>query len=431
MKKVSLVLIACVIVISILFGNVDTRSKTAPTVQAQDQVTVSWWHINTNDDQRTNWDNLAQEYMDAHPNVTIEITVLENEAFKTRLTTVMQAGDPPDLFQSWGGGVLWQYAEAGLVRDISPELEGEWYDGFAVPAAVELFQYEGGYYGVPWSWGAVGFFYNKQHFIDAGLDPEAPPQTWTEFLDAVDALYNAGYTPIALGEADKWTGHFWWVYLAIRTGGSEAFLNAFNRDGKFTDAPFVQAGELLEELIELEPFPENFMGLTYGDMARMLGDGESSMMLMGQWGFQDQVFFSESGGLGEDLGWFPFPMIEDGYEGVLGGGDGFAVGKNAPDAAVDFLRFLTNAENQRAMAEVGMIVPTNSEAQDAITEPVIQSVLEARNSATYFQLYYDQFLPPAVGLTVNDAVAGLFDGEYSPEEVTETIETQAEFELGN
>jgi len=33
-----------------------------------------------------------------------QITVLENEAFKTKLTTVMQSGTPPDIFQSWGGG---------------------------------------------------------------------------------------------------------------------------------------------------------------------------------------------------------------------------------------------------------------------------------------------------------------------------------------
>ena len=42
--------------------------------------------------------------------------------------------------------------------------------------------------------------------------------------------------------------------------------------------------------------------------------------------------------------------------------------------------------------------------------------------ANYFQLYYDQFLPPAVGGAVNDAVQGLFAGTASPEEVAQTIE---------
>ena len=63
---------------------------------------------------------MADDYMAMHPNVKIEITVLENEAFKSKLTTVMQAGNPPDIFQSWGGGVMNEYVDAGLLRDITP-----------------------------------------------------------------------------------------------------------------------------------------------------------------------------------------------------------------------------------------------------------------------------------------------------------------------
>ncbi|PJF33305.1 MAG: ABC transporter substrate-binding protein, partial [Candidatus Thermofonsia Clade 1 bacterium] len=92
------------------------------------------------------WQSVADEFMAANPNVKIEITVLENEAFKSRLVTVMQAGDPPDLFQSWGGGVLWAYAEAGLVKNIAAELEGEWRDSFSAKAALELYGRNGEYY---------------------------------------------------------------------------------------------------------------------------------------------------------------------------------------------------------------------------------------------------------------------------------------------
>ena len=71
---------------------------------------IVWWHISTANDGRANWQNLANAYVKDHPNVSIEITVLENEAFKAKLATAMQSGNPPDLFQSWGGGVLSQYA---------------------------------------------------------------------------------------------------------------------------------------------------------------------------------------------------------------------------------------------------------------------------------------------------------------------------------
>jgi raffinose/stachyose/melibiose transport system substrate-binding protein len=298
---------------------------------AQDKVTIEWWHIDTADSQQAVWQGLADAYMEQNPNVEIQITVLENEAFKARLVTVMQAGEPPDLFRSWGGGVLWTYAENGLVRNIAPELEGEWKDSFSAKAALELYGQNGEYYGVPYTWGAVGLFYNKELFEQAGLDPEAPPTTWTEFLAAVQALKDAGINPIAIGEADRWPGHFWWVYLAIREGGQDAFLKAYNREGSFADEPFVKAGEDLKALVDLEPFAEGFMGMNYGDSQTLMLDEAAAMELMGQWATgayagNDAAKYEV---LGPKLGWFPFPVVEGGAgnpNDVLGGGDGFAVG---------------------------------------------------------------------------------------------------------
>ena len=79
-------------------------------------VKIVWWHISTAEAAKQNWADMAAAYTKAHPNVQIEVNVLENEAFKSKLATAMQSGNPPDLFQTWGGGVLQQYAQAGLVQ---------------------------------------------------------------------------------------------------------------------------------------------------------------------------------------------------------------------------------------------------------------------------------------------------------------------------
>jgi raffinose/stachyose/melibiose transport system substrate-binding protein len=212
-------------------------------------------------------------------------------------------------------------------------------------------------------------------------------------------------------------------------------LNAYNREGTFADEPFVQAGEYLQDLIALEPFPEGYLAMSHPEMQGLFGNGEAAMMLMGQWTPGAQAQYSESGeGIGEDLAWFPFPAVEGGAGNagdVLGGGDGFAIGANAPDEAIDFAKFLTNAENQRAGAEI-FIVPVVAEAEDVVTDdPIFGSILEARNAAPYFQLYYDQFLPPAVGNAVNDAVETIFAGVATPEEAAQAIEESAAFELSN
>jgi raffinose/stachyose/melibiose transport system substrate-binding protein len=88
----------------------------------------------------------------------------------------MQAGDPPDLFQTWGGGVLWQFADAGLVQDLTDALaEDSWGDNF-LPGPMVVYQHNGKTWGVPWTFGMVGIWYNTALFEQAGI--AEPPKTW-------------------------------------------------------------------------------------------------------------------------------------------------------------------------------------------------------------------------------------------------------------
>lgn len=400
--------------------------------RAQEKTKIVWWHISTADAEKAAWQELADAFTAANPNVEIEITVLENEAFKQKIATAMQSGNPPDVFQSWGGGVLFEYATAGLVKDITDDLATDgWGDSF-LPAALNLYGTDGKYYGVPWNMGVVVVWYNKALFAQAGI--EAPPTTWAEFLETVNTLKAAGITPITVGEKDKWPGHFYWVYLAIRTGGKPAFDAAYSREGSFADAPFVEAGEHLKELVDLEPFQDGFLGQAYNDAESLLANGHAAMELMGHWSPTNQKSLAENGvGLGEDLGFFAFPAVEGGAGGptdVLGGGNGFAIGKNAPDETVAFVRHLTSLESQKALIPVGLTVPPVVKGAEAdMSDPNLQQIADLLGKAEYLQLYYDQFLPPAVGAAVNDAVQGIFAGTASPEDVAQQVEDSAAQEM--
>ena len=411
----------------------EAMAEPTATEATAEKVTINWWHITTAENQKAVWQKLADEYMAAHPNVTIEITVLENEAFKTKLTTVMQSGEPPDIFQSWGGGVMNEYANAGLLKDITADLDadgGAWRDSFS-PGALGVYSYQGKNFGVPWDMGMVGFWYNKDLFAKAGID--APPTTWTELLADIQKLKDAGITPIALGAGDKWPAAFWWEYLAVRMGGKAAFDAASSRSGSFADPAFVQAGQKIQELVALQPFQDGFLGATWGDEATAMGNGKAAMDLMGQWApgaFNDNS--ADGKGIGDALGWFPFPAVEGGAGGAtdaLGGGNGFAIGKNAPPEAVDFVRYLTRPESQAACAAEGFCVPVVKGGEVGLTDPLLLAVQKGAAAADYFQLYYDQYLPPAMGSVVNDNVQGVFAGTVSPEQAAQALEDSAAQEL--
>ncbi|HSJ88578.1 MAG TPA: extracellular solute-binding protein [Anaerolineales bacterium] len=397
----------------------------AQTQAPAEKVTVTWWHISTKDPGLSDWQKMADDYMAAHPNVNIEITVLENEAFKTKLTTVMQSGEVPDIFQSWGGGTFNQQVEAGLLKDITADLNADpaWRDSFA-PGALGVYSYQGKNYGVPWDMGIVGFWYNKALFKQAGID--APPTTWTEFLDDVKSLKDAGITPISIGEGDKWPGMHFWNYLATRICGKEKFEAAMARSGSFADPCFVEAGTKLKELVALEPFQEGFLGAVHDDMQAAFGNGKAAMELSGQWAPSTQAANSaDQKGIGENLGLFGFPAVEDGAGAgtdVVGGGNGFAIGKDAEPEAIDFVKYLTSVENQTIIAAHGTGIPVVKGAEKGLTDPNMLQVQSTFAAADYFQLYYDQFLPPATGSVLNDSVQGLFAGTMTPEEVAQAVE---------
>ncbi|MBN1311588.1 MAG: extracellular solute-binding protein [Anaerolineae bacterium] len=421
------VLMFCVSLASCTQGaEVPATEEPAAEEASGEPVTIEWWHISTAEDHKALWQEMADEFMADNPNVTINITVLENEAFKTKLTTVMQSGEPPDIFQSWGGGVMNEYAEAGLLQDITPALDadgGAWRETFS-PGPLSVYAYQGKNYGVPWDMGMVGFWYNKQLFADAGID--APPQTWAELLEDVQALKDSGVIPIALGEGDKWPGHYYWTYLATRIGGQDAFNAASSCSGSFTDEPFVEAGVKLQELIDLEPFQDGYLGATYGDEATLVGDGKAAMELMGQWAPAVEKDNSASGeGLGDNLGFFLFPAVEGGsgeLTDAMGGGNGFGIGRDAPPEAIEFVKFLTSKENQIALAEINVGLPVVKGSEEGVSDPNLLMVQEARDKAVYFQLYYDQYLAPATGEVIKDAVQGLFASTLTPEDVAQQLQ---------
>ena len=345
--------------------------------QAAEPVTITWYHIQNNDPGLSLWKDLADEYMAAHPNVTIDIQVNENEAFKTKLTTLLQQGDVPDLFQTWGGGGLRQQVEAGLVKDITRRhrvLEG--HDQRRARSACT--QVDGKNYGVPFDLGLVGFWYNTKTF-DGRRHHRRRPRRGMSSSPTVQTLKDKGITPIALAGKDTWTGAFYWAYLAVRSCGQDGMDKAVV--DRRLDRSVLRQGRrgASSSSSTSKPFQEGFLAAPWdgaGSGAAAMATYNGAMQLMGQW--LPGTVNANSGGsraMGEGLGWFPFPAVEGGagdpFDG-LGGGNGFAVGKDAPPETVDFLHYLVSldAANRWGALNSG-ILPTTNGSEASITDPML------------------------------------------------------------
>jgi raffinose/stachyose/melibiose transport system substrate-binding protein len=60
-----------------------------------------------------------------------------------------------------------------------------------------------------------------------------------------------------------------------------------------------------------------------------------------------------------------------------------------------------------------------------VTDPLQQEVIKTVNNASYFQLYYDQYLPPAVAQAVLDGTQGLYANSTKPDAAAQLIEDAA------
>jgi raffinose/stachyose/melibiose transport system substrate-binding protein len=399
----------------------------ASSALAETNVTIL--HVNEVAAAKTLWDKIAADYNAAHPGVKVQFKYLENEAFKAKLPTMLQSDDRPDLFYSWGGGVMQAQAKAGLLKDVTADLADV--ESKMSTTAVNAFKVDGKAVGVPFEMGEVAFYYNKKLFAQAGVKAE-DIKSWDDFLGAVKKLKAAGITPLVVGAGEKWPMHFYYSYLVIRLGGDGALADAkANKNGGFKNATFVEAGKLLHDLAALEPFQAGYLSTSHAQSAGVFGDGKAAMDLMGQWllGMQAPNSASGKGLPADDIGILSFPTVPGGKgkaTDTLGGVNGFLVSKSAPAAAVDFLKFFSQESYAKEAAATSAYIPVVKGAEAAITDPLQRRLADDLAASTYHQNFFDQDLGPSVGRVINDVSVAVAAGQTTPEAAAAAIQEAAD-----
>jgi raffinose/stachyose/melibiose transport system substrate-binding protein len=365
----------------------------------------------------------AERMAGSHPNIEFDLQQLQNDPFKTRLRTAIGSDSPPDIWHTWGGGVLAEYAREGVVLDITDDLnEGGWKDRFA-PGLLDLMKVDDRYYGVPIVANTVVFWYNTELLGDI-----TAPTTWGELIQLVTDIKADGLVPITLGNQTKWPGAFYLNYLVLRTKGAAFLEQVMAGEASFDDPGVVQAGEMIQELVDAGAFPDGFNGIDIdtGGSRRLLYGGQAAMELMGTW--LPGTIDSEIDDFSQKLSFFPFPAI-DGGEGdpssVLGGVSpaySISAATEVPEAAVNFLRTITDdAARDQVVAENRLTAMVGATYEDEATSQ-LATLLE---DAASVQLFWDQYLPPELGQAQLDVSQGLLSKSITPQEAATQLEESA------
>lgn len=129
--------------------------------------------------------------------------------------------------------------------------------------------YDGNFYALPFFQVAQGLYYRKDHFLQAGLDPNRPPRTWEEFYQYGQRLTESapGRVGFSFGASPQ-SQAYYWVNFLWQAGGEVVLPaeNGFWRASIATE-PGVKALEFFRRLT-LNKW-EGRDGKTYGPVAQV------------------------------------------------------------------------------------------------------------------------------------------------------------------
>ncbi|MDF2152785.1 extracellular solute-binding protein [Vibrio sp. CAU 1672] len=252
---------------------------------------------------------LVPEFKKRYPDV--EVVVSNDENLETR----MAAGDVPNLYAGVFGYQPAKYAQMGKLAYLE-QFEG--YDQLVEKIdPVFMTKNYGRTYYIPWNATTTLMIYNKELFREAGLDPDAPPRTWDEFLYAAEKISqlparengNPVYGTVFWNEALSW-GSWYWSMLSQMyfnfNGGEFALLNRFGTNPVF-DKEEANLALFFETMAKAQQFAPLTMEKNF--FSRTIG-------MWPQFGFGWKANLAEAAGkpmvVGEDVGLAPIPTLKEG-----------------------------------------------------------------------------------------------------------------------
>lgn len=285
-------------------------------------------------------EDMVKRFGDLNPDLNIELTVIDREAYKTQIRNFLTA-NPPDVANWYAANRMRPYIDAGLFEDVSDLWEGK--IGTELASTKGALTVDGKQYGVPYTYYQWGVYYRQDIFEKYGL---SAPSTWAQELANCQVLLDNGVKCYTIGTKFLWTAGGWFDYMNMRTNGFEFHMKLASGEASWTSDEVRAAFANWRQLIDMGAFIENHQTYSWQEALPFMIKGDAAAYLMGNFA----VAAMREGGLSDDqLAFYQFPTI---VEGIALAEDAPTDTFHIPTGAVNkenaraFLEFVTSAENQ-------------------------------------------------------------------------------------
>ncbi|MBO1004766.1 extracellular solute-binding protein [Pseudogracilibacillus auburnensis] len=275
--------------------------------------------------------SIVDEYNEKYPEHPIKL-VTQPEGEGGELMAAMMSGTAPDvLILSYGE--IEKFAYAGALRPMDEFFDG-WDDYKNINHdMVEKFNFNGNRYSLPAGEYAMGFFYNKKNFEEAGITPQTE-WSWDDLIATSEKLVDkeTGQYGFALnwGQwADWWFGMFVW--------GAGGDLTKAGPNGEliptFTDPAVIEAAQLYRDL-KASGSIQTDMSHKLDELQQDFASGKASIIYHG---IDDIKKFVQLGMNPNDFGVLPIPIGPAGVNPTQVGGSAYVIHAKVPEEKIDAL----------------------------------------------------------------------------------------------
>lgn len=337
-----------------------------------------------------------------------------DQAYVDKLKVLYSSNSLPDMIAAGGYNTIDTMKDQLI--DLTPYVDDEWLSTMS-DVGVEVNSRDGKLYGIPFSRQVIGYYYNTELLAEVGVtDPSQMPQTWDEFFALCDDLVAAGITPLSMDTADSgWLTSLW---LGAMVGSSsdegEVFMNTLLPESY--DTP-----EMLYAVTNIQKMFEKYttndaIGGKYENGASNFFQGKTAMIANGPWmvsdfkntdiapeGFMDKVGAAV----------FPGDLMYD------SGKIGFNVAAKTPEkieATIEFIKFYTSKESQKALFEASGDTPDSPDVDLSGADKLTQSIIANGNNSTRKINDFQSIWHPAVVDEISVQYPLLAQGTITPEE---------------
>ncbi|RIK37002.1 MAG: hypothetical protein DCC55_25610 [Chloroflexi bacterium] len=160
------------------------------------------------------WEAMITAFNEQHEHINVNLTEIGDTVFgDQKFLTAVAANTGPDAAIQNRHTFL-QFAAKGLYQDVTPWFEQSGLErADFTPVQLEESSWNGNIFGLPLFTDVRYLYWNKEHYEEAGLDPDQPPTTWAELeeytarllvKESDDKVERYGFVPYLYGNSWMW-----------------------------------------------------------------------------------------------------------------------------------------------------------------------------------------------------------------------------------